>query len=100
MKCNMETLIGKQPESKFNASGILKPVTKIHRYITANIVAISTYQEASKIMTKFCRSRIWFSSKKKSSECSNLAQKEKCVSFIRVCEWNYLFSRISQYNEN
>jgi hypothetical protein len=25
----METLIGKQPESKFNASGILKPVTKI-----------------------------------------------------------------------
>lgn len=53
MKCNMETLIGKQPESKFNASKIiLKPVTKIPEEITANIVAISTYQEASKIMTK------------------------------------------------
>ncbi|RYJ52877.1 DUF4403 family protein [Flavobacterium petrolei] len=53
MKCNMETLIGKQPESKFNASKIiLKPVTKIPEDITANIVAISTYQEASKIMTK------------------------------------------------
>jgi hypothetical protein len=53
MKCNMETLIGKQPESKFNASKIiLKPVTKIPEDISANIVAISTYQEASKIMTK------------------------------------------------
>lgn len=53
MKCNMETLMGKQPESKFNASKIiLKPVTKIPEDITANIVAISTYQEASKIMTK------------------------------------------------
>ena len=53
MKCNIETLIGKQPESKFNASKIiLKSVTKIPENITANIVAISTYQEASKIMTK------------------------------------------------
>jgi len=49
----METLIGKQPESKFNASKIiLKSVTKIPQEITANIVAVSTYQEASKIMTK------------------------------------------------
>ena len=53
MKCNIETLIGKQPESKFNANKIiLKSVTKIPQEITANIVAISSYQEASKIMTK------------------------------------------------
>ncbi|MFV8335413.1 DUF4403 family protein [Flavobacterium sp. RSP29] len=53
MKCNMETLIGKQPESKFNASKIvLKPVSKIPQEITANIVAVSTYVEASKLMTK------------------------------------------------
>ena len=53
IKCNMETLIGKQPESKFNASKIIvKPVAKIPEDITANIVTISTYQEASKIMTK------------------------------------------------
>nr|WP_315176951.1 DUF4403 family protein [uncultured Flavobacterium sp.] len=53
MKCNMETLIGKQPESKFNASRIvLKPVSKIPQEITANIVAVSTYLEASKLMTK------------------------------------------------
>ena len=53
MKCNMETLIGKKPESKFDASKIvLKPVTKIPEAITANIIAISSYQEASKIMTQ------------------------------------------------
>ena len=53
MKCNMETLIGRQPESKFNANKIvLKPVSKIPQEITANIVAVSTYLEASKLMTK------------------------------------------------
>ncbi|MBP6758962.1 MAG: DUF4403 family protein [Flavobacterium sp.] len=53
MKCTMETLIGGKPESKFDASKIvLKPVTKIPNQITANIAAVSTYAEASKIMTK------------------------------------------------
>ena len=53
IKCNMETLLGKQPESKFNPNKIsIKSVSKIPENITANIVAISTYAEASKIMTK------------------------------------------------
>jgi len=53
IKCNMETFIGKQPESKFNASKIvLKPVAKIPNQITTNIAAISSYVDASKIMTK------------------------------------------------
>ncbi|MFB9108844.1 DUF4403 family protein [Flavobacterium gyeonganense] len=53
IKCNMETVIGKQPESKFNASKIvLKPVAKIPNQITTNIAAISSYVDASKIMTK------------------------------------------------
>lgn len=53
MKCNMETLIGNQPESKFNAKNIvLKPVTKMPNHVTSNIIAISTYEDASKIMTK------------------------------------------------
>ena len=53
MKCNMETIVGKQPESKFSASKIvLKPVAKIPNQISANIAAISTYIDASKIMTK------------------------------------------------
>ena len=53
MKCTMETLIGNKPESKFDATKIiLKPVTKIPNQITANIAAVSTFTEASKIMTK------------------------------------------------
>lgn len=53
MKCNMETLIGQQPETKFDANKIiLKPVIKIPNQITANIVAVSTYQDASKIIRK------------------------------------------------
>ena len=53
MKCNMETIVGKQPESKFNASKIIiRPVVKIPNQITANIAAISSYVDASKIMTR------------------------------------------------
>ncbi|MDR6844135.1 DUF4403 family protein [Flavobacterium granuli] len=52
MKCNMETSIGKKPESKFEANKIvLKAVDKIPEQIAANIAAVSTYQEASKLMT-------------------------------------------------
>ena len=53
MKCNMETIVGKQPESKYSANKIaLKPVAKIPSQISANIAAISSYVDASKIMTK------------------------------------------------
>ena len=53
MKCNMETLIGQEPESKFDANKItLKPIVKIPNQITANIVAVSNYQDASKIIRK------------------------------------------------
>lgn len=53
MKCNIETIIGQQPTASFNAAKIvLRPVTKIPKDITANILAVSTYQEASKIMTQ------------------------------------------------
>ncbi len=53
MKCLMETRVGNKPESKFDASKIiLKPVSKIPDNVSANIVAVSSYQDASKIMTK------------------------------------------------
>ncbi|WP_418264780.1 DUF4403 family protein [Flavobacterium faecale] len=53
LKCTMETLIGRKPESIFNASKIaLKPVSRIPNQITTNIVAVSSYNDASKIMTK------------------------------------------------
>ncbi len=66
MKCNMETLIGQRPESKFDAKKIvLKPVVKIPNQITANIVAVSTYADASKIMRKNFTGQEFGSGKKK-----------------------------------
>ncbi|RZJ30548.1 MAG: DUF4403 family protein [Flavobacterium sp.] len=53
MKCNMETLVGQKPAPKFDRNQIaLKPVTTIPDKVSANIVAISTYDDASKIMSK------------------------------------------------
>lgn len=53
MKCNMETIIGQVPENKFNANQIiLKAVNKIPNQITANITAVSSYADASRIMKK------------------------------------------------
>lgn len=53
MKCTMETIVGAEPASQFNAEKlVLKPVTKMPNHVTSNIIAISTYEDASKIMTK------------------------------------------------
>jgi hypothetical protein len=52
MKCNMETLIGQKPVSKFESNKIvLKPVETIPQQLTANIAAVSTYAEASRLIT-------------------------------------------------
>ena len=53
LKCYIETLVGIQPENKFDRNKIaLKPVSSMPNKITANVLAISTYKDASKIMTK------------------------------------------------
>ena len=66
MKCTMETLIGGKPDSKFDASKIiLKPVIKIPNQIAANIAAVSTFTQASKIMTKNFAGQVFGSGSKK-----------------------------------
>ncbi|WP_374505501.1 DUF4403 family protein [Flavobacterium sp.] len=66
IRCIMETLIGKKPETKFNANTIvLKPVAKIPNQITANITAVLNYDEASKILTKNFSGQEFSSGKKK-----------------------------------
>ncbi|CAM3992768.1 DUF4403 domain-containing protein [Flavobacterium antarcticum] len=53
LKCTIETLIGKQPAKIFDKNKIvLKPVSKMPDNFTANIIAVSTYKDASKIITK------------------------------------------------
>jgi hypothetical protein len=61
----METLIGQKPESKFDANKIvLKPV-KIQIKLLQILFAVSTYQDASKIIHKnFFRSKFESGSKK------------------------------------
>lgn len=53
LKCTIETLVGQKAAKNFLRSSIvLKPVAKMPDHISANIVAVSTYADASKIMTK------------------------------------------------
>lgn len=52
LKCNMQTMVGLQPNSDFDRNAIaFKPVTKVPDKVTANVAAISTYESASKIIT-------------------------------------------------
>nr|WP_315173557.1 DUF4403 family protein [uncultured Flavobacterium sp.] len=68
MKCNMETLIGTKPISKYDKNKIvLKPVTQIPQQINTNIAAVSTYLEASRIMTKNFSGQVFGSGNKKVS---------------------------------
>lgn len=66
MKCNMETIIGQKPAAKFDRDKIvLKPVSSMPDHVSANIVAISTYEDASKIMTKNFAGQEFTSGKRK-----------------------------------
>ena len=53
LKCNMQTMVGQEPKNSFDAAKIvLKPVASIPENTTASVVAVSTYESASKIVTK------------------------------------------------
>ena len=53
LKCNMQTMVGQEPKNSFDAKKIvLKPVASIPENTTASVVAVSTYESASKIVTK------------------------------------------------
>jgi hypothetical protein len=66
MKCTIETLIGTQPESKFDTNKItLKPIIKVQNQIKANVIAVSSYHDASRIITKNFRGQEFGSGRKK-----------------------------------
>jgi hypothetical protein len=53
MKCQMQTLIGQKPKSGFDKTKIVsKSVAKIPSDFNASVAAVSTYESASRIMTK------------------------------------------------
>ncbi|PQJ74454.1 DUF4403 family protein [Polaribacter gangjinensis] len=53
LKCNMVTHVGQEPEKSIDKAAIsFKPVAKIPTQTNASIAAISTYENASRIITK------------------------------------------------
>lgn len=53
LKCMMETTLGKKPTKKWQATSlVLKPVMSMPDQFQANVVAVSNYAEASRIVTK------------------------------------------------
>jgi hypothetical protein len=53
LKCTMETSVGKQPKSNFKKESVtLKSVKTMPDKVTATVAAVSTYESASKIITK------------------------------------------------
>jgi hypothetical protein len=105
MKCNMETVIGRQPVSKFDTSKIiLKPVTKIPNQISANIAAVSTYAEASKIMTKnFSGQEFGSGSKKITVQKVNIWHKDNkmviALDVLGTLNGTLYLTGFPQYNE-
>jgi hypothetical protein len=66
LKCVMETRIGQQPLSKFDKNKIaLKTTTKIPNVVAANVVAVSTYDNASRLMTANFKGQEFGNGKKK-----------------------------------
>ncbi|MFM2266552.1 MAG: hypothetical protein RLZ77_1972 [Bacteroidota bacterium] len=65
-KCLMETRIGQQPASKFDKNKIaLKTAQKIPNAVAANVVAVSTYDNTSRIMTENFKGQEFGNGKKK-----------------------------------
>lgn len=53
LKCNMQTMVGNKPKHTFDKTKITtKAVSKISNDFNASIAAVSTYESASRIMTK------------------------------------------------
>lgn len=66
LKCNMQTMVGLQPKNTFDRTIIaFKPVDKMPDKVTATVAAISTYESASRIITKNFQGKEFGSAKRK-----------------------------------
>lgn len=66
LKCTMETRVGQKPENNFKKDKVaLKAVTKMPDKINAVVAAVSTYESASKVITKnFQGAGVWLRKQK------------------------------------
>lgn len=66
LKCGMQTIVGEQPLNTFKKENIvLKPVSKMPNMIEATVAAVSTYETASRILTKNFQGQTFSSGKRK-----------------------------------
>ena len=66
LKCLMESSIGLKPKSVFDRNKIvLKTTSSLPEKVVANITAVSTYQDASRIITENFKGQVFGSGKRK-----------------------------------
>ena len=66
LKCTMETTVGQQPKSNFKKeSVVLKAVNKMPEKVSAVVAAVSTYDSASRIVTKNFQGQVFGDGKRK-----------------------------------
>lgn len=66
LKCTMQTMIGQKPNTVFNKEAILfKSADKISDQTTVSVAAVSTYESASRIITKNFQGKEFASGKRK-----------------------------------
>lgn len=66
LKGTVETVVGSKPTSRFDRDKIiLKPVAEMPEQLTANVVAVSTYADASRIITNNFKGQEFGSGKRK-----------------------------------
>lgn len=106
LKCTIETLVGSKPENKFDRNKIvLKPVAKMPDNISANIVAVSTYKDASAVMVKNFQGKEFGSGSKKVT-VQNVSLWHKNGKMVIALELlgsvngTIYLSGFPQYNEN
>ena len=105
LKCTIETLVGQKPAANFDRSKIiLKPVSKMPDRISANVVAVSTYTDASKIMTKnFAGQEFGSGSKKVTVQNVEIWQKEGkmiiALDLLGSLNGKIYLAGIPQYND-
>lgn len=66
LKCTMQTMVGAEPKNSFDKSKVvLKPVAKMPNKAVVSIAAVSTYESASRIVTKNFKGQEFDSGSKK-----------------------------------
>lgn len=81
LKSDMQTMIGLEPKDTYDANKIiLKPVAKMPDKVTISVAAVSTYQSASKIISKNFKGQEFASgSRKIKVENVDIWEKEKKI---------------------